>query len=237
MKRAFIIEKNQLQEKLSGYVYMMYYRYMNLCVKAEIGALIPIEIVIEGQLKKIEDLAKVAQKDEYSFLVFPEFDEDFTPIMEAVAQSHPEFKQEIETVKVKVDEKQGETEVRFIKLTMPVVDKERRDVLKEATDYFYNECKVSMEAAKAQSAPNFASLMAGEEPKVAEMMEGGVEEVFDTWSKHRDKLHDDKLKEIEDAYAKYVQEQTDREQAAREEKEALGEDRLTSMNLLQAEGE
>lgn len=55
MKRSIISQFDQYKERLGGYVGMMSFRYMNLCVKAEEASLIPVEVPIEDELKEIEE--------------------------------------------------------------------------------------------------------------------------------------------------------------------------------------
>ena len=55
MKRSIISQFDQYKERLGGYVGMMSFWYMNLCVKAEEASLIPVEVPIEDELKKIEE--------------------------------------------------------------------------------------------------------------------------------------------------------------------------------------
>ena len=50
--------------------------------------------------KNLENVASVAKKDDYSFYIVPNYDEDMQSICEGVAMVHPEFKQKIETIKV-----------------------------------------------------------------------------------------------------------------------------------------
>ena len=94
MKRSTISKYDQLKERLSGYVALLNYRYMNLCVKAEEASLLPVKIDIEGESKRIEEVSNIAKKDDFSIMVFPKYEEDLMPISYGIAKSHPEFKQE-----------------------------------------------------------------------------------------------------------------------------------------------
>ena len=59
----------ELQEKLNAYLALLNYRYSNLCVKAELGALMPVTVAAEKEYN-IEDVAKVATPDEYHFEIY-----------------------------------------------------------------------------------------------------------------------------------------------------------------------
>ena len=102
MKRSISNECNQLQEKLTSYVAMLNFKYMNLCIKAEPMSLIPIKVNVEGSMKNIEQVAFTAKKDDYHFWIVPKFDDDLKAIGEGIAAVHPEFKQEVSSYKVTV---------------------------------------------------------------------------------------------------------------------------------------
>ena len=72
MKRAIINQLNQLSDRQQGYVAGMHIRLMSLCVKAEVVSLIPVEVIIDGEVNRLEDVANVGQKedDEYSLYIF-----------------------------------------------------------------------------------------------------------------------------------------------------------------------
>ena len=54
MKRAIFKEYDQYGDDLSGHCARFSYRLMNLCVKAEEVSLLPVEVLVEGELKRIE---------------------------------------------------------------------------------------------------------------------------------------------------------------------------------------
>ena len=63
-----------------------------------------------------------------------------------------------------------------------------------------------------------------------------IKELDETWTGKREQLHDDKLKEIEEAYAKYQQDQIAAEQKRREEEMARG-NRGQSLDMKQLQEE
>lgn len=89
MKRALNNQYYQLYEKLKGYVAMMNFRFINLCVKADPVALIPVTVNIEGDEKTLEQVAMTAQKDDYRFWIVPKYDEDMESICKGIAKVHP----------------------------------------------------------------------------------------------------------------------------------------------------
>jgi hypothetical protein len=108
MKRAIINQLSLLSEQLKGYVGALNYRYMNLCVKAEEASMLPIEIPIEDELKKMEDVAFVGKKtgDDYSLYIVPKIQDDMRDIAKTVMLYHPEFIQEIEQLLLNMEHSQ-----------------------------------------------------------------------------------------------------------------------------------
>ena len=93
MKRAIFNELSKLSESQKGYVGALNYRYLNLCIKAEEASLLPVQVVVENEVRNLEDVAYAGKKegDDYSLYVAPKFMDDLTPLSEAVLRSHPEF--------------------------------------------------------------------------------------------------------------------------------------------------
>lgn len=85
--------------------------------------------------------------------------------------------------------------------------------------------------AKAQ----MAVLGADESPLIMDEVKKNMDEINDTWNKQREKLHEDKVKEIEDAYANWMAGQT----AKKEEEQNAEADNsvITSMHLNSEEEE
>ena len=52
-------------QKLRGYNMLFNYRLMNLCVKAEPAALMPVTVEIMGKEYNLEEVAEIRRPDEY----------------------------------------------------------------------------------------------------------------------------------------------------------------------------
>ena len=226
MNRAILSEQMQLQEKLQGYIGMMFIGYANMCVKVEPVSLLTISVNVEGELKNLEEVATIGQKNEYQLMIIPHIDEDLLAIGQGIFNAHPEFKQEQE--KMEVDMPDGKKHsTPYILVTMPEVDKNRRDVLKQAADALYNDTKVKMETAITKSDAKIASMSVNEKPEDVNNIKESLKEKKEMWNKHRDQMHDDKLKEIEDGYQHYLQ-----QQAAQKSQQANQDaSKVTSMQL------
>lgn len=222
MKRSIISQYDQLKGRLGGYCAMLYYRYMNLCIKVEEGSLLPVTVFIEGEGKKFEEVANAAKDGEYAFKIFPIYDDDLLAVGKGIALAHPEFKQERKSLTLKMDDGQDQ-DVEYLLVTMPEVDDNRYDVLKQAANAMYEECKVQMEAAKAQAEAQITMLSADEKKDEIDKVKDAIEELNKTWTEKREQIHDDKLKEIEEGHQKYLQEQTTAEQKRQEDEQAQGD--------------
>ena len=203
MKRAIFKEYEQYGDDLSGHCARFSYRLMNLCVKAEEVSLLPVEVLVEGDLQKIEECAKIAKKDEYTFMVVPNFEEDLTAVAQGVFLEHPEFKQSIESMTVEGVDEEGKpvsSDVPYLLLTMPKVDNERYKVLKDSAKLLYDECKAAMELATAGADVKLPPLMVGESEEDIKRFNKMRDQLEAEWNGHREKVYQEKLQEIEDAH-------------------------------------
>ena len=234
MKRAIINQLGQLSEQLKAYVGALNYRYLNLCVKAEEASLLPIQVPIEDEFKNLEDVAYAGKRtgDDYSLYIVPKIQDDMRDIQQAVMKFHPEFIQEVQKEKVNAGEDGGEQEVQLLRLKMPEVNDDRYDVLKEGANTFYDMCKADMEKARMEADMQFAALGIDEKPEDMDKVKKGVDETCDMWTKKRDQLHDEKLKEIEDAHNKWIADQKAADEKKREDEAAKNQHAGSSMRLM-----
>ena len=233
MKRAIINQLGQLSEQLKAYVGALNYRYLNLCVKAEEASLLPIQVPIEGEPKNLEDVAYAGKRngDDYSIYVIPKIQDDMRDIADAVRSYHPEFIQEIQKETVDPQDGSGEQEVQLLRLKMPEVNDDRYDVLKQGANTFYDMCKADMEKARMEADMQFAALGIDEKPEDMDKVKKGVDETNEMWTKKRDQLHDEKLKEIEDAHNDWLANKQAADQKKQEDEAAKNQNAGSSMRL------
>ena len=206
MKRAISNQYNQLNEKLTGYVAMLNFRYLNLCIKAEPVALIPVKVSVEGEMRNLEQVAYTAKKDDYRFWIVPKYDDDLKAIAEGIAKVHPEFRQEVGEYKSEGLAGEGsEQTVKYLQLTMPEVDDNLYDAMKDAVDVFYQECKTLSDAALTKAKGAIALQSAGEPKEDIDDMKKAIDDLQKKNEEHRDQLRDKKLKDIEEAYHKWLE--------------------------------
>ena len=183
---------------------------MNLCVKAEPVSLLSIEAMIEGEPQKLEACSQIGQEDEFSFQVYPNYDGDIPALAQAIFMDHPEFKQEMKTMQVDISEDESKPDmqdVNYIQVTMPEVDDNRYDVLKNGVNGLYEENKAQMEAVSAKYDAKLATLLDGESDEDVKKVREARDKQTKSSYEQRDKIYNDKLKEIEDAHQKWLNNQ------------------------------
>ena len=206
MKTAIATLIHEMEGKLGGYVTLLVYRYANLCVKAQPLALMPV--VVEDEEEGPMNIEQVAGVTRFNF-----------PLSKAIKLEHPEFKQDL----VKPDNADSEDE-RHLILTMPEVNSDRHDELTDAVGVLYDGCK-------AQVDKTVASYKVKLEPKIVPLPQEQRDEAqaaFDECVKmHKDlidKQKEEKLKEIDEAYQRYLDGQSAKKAAADEKAAAHGEE-------------
>ncbi len=212
MNRAAIREFDKMSDSLSTLNAQFAYRLMNLCVKSEPVALLPILVNIEGELQKLEECAQISKDDDYTFKVFANYSSDIPALAQGIFKTHPEFKQELFEEEVEYIDEDGEErvdKVPYILLTMPEVNDDRYDVLKDGVKAIYEDTKVKMENVIANADVKMAELMAGESEADIEKVKKNRDKQVKTWTEQRDKVYNKKLQEIEEAHSKWLLEQSD----------------------------
>ena len=162
MKREIIKEFDMLGDALNTLNAQFSYRLMNLCVKAEPVSLLSVEAMIEGESQKLEKCAQIGKEDDYTFQIYPNYDGDIPALAKAIFMDHPEFKQELKTMQVDISEDESKPDmqdVNYIQVTMPEVDDNRYDVLKNGVNGLYEENKAQMEAVSAKYDAKLATLL------------------------------------------------------------------------------
>ena len=65
MNNIIISQIDEAQKRMSGYIALLNYRFKNLCVKADIAALLPVSVYANGEELNIEDVANVNMPDNH----------------------------------------------------------------------------------------------------------------------------------------------------------------------------
>jgi hypothetical protein len=148
--------------------------------------------------QNIEDAAQVIQMDDFHLVVVPKHMDVLRDVQEGIFEAHPEFKMSIEQME------KNDPNSRFILCEMPPVDKPRYDLLTEATKNLYEECKARMDAVLLEEKRIFVELLA-EDPESLQKVVDQINEKHNNAINDIMDLRDKKLEEIEEAYAKYLE--------------------------------
>jgi len=219
---------HEMEGRLNGFIALLIYRYANLCVKAQPLALLSAEIIDEelGALN-IEKVAAVVLPDDYHIRLIPFSPRYIFPLCKAIKLEHPEFKQDLVTPENTDDE-----DLRHLILTMPEVNKDRRDALIQSVDTLYDGCKAKMDKTCAdyrlKLEKSIVVLPTDDERNEAK---DALEAKIKTYKGLVDTTKADKVKEIEEAYQHYLDEQTSKRNKADETAAARGEHASRQMRV------
>jgi ribosome recycling factor len=198
-------ELKTFEKKLGSYHYLLTFRYSNLCVKADPMSLLPVTVTVGNMQRNIEEVAEVVQMDDFHLAVMPKRMDVIRDVQEGIFEAHPEFKISLE----QMEEDQADS--KFLLCEMPPVDKKRHDLLTEATKSLYEECKARMDAILLEEKKIFVELLAEEPESLKETVDQLNKKYSDAVSDIQE-LRDKKLDEIEEAYAKYLENHTQMEE-------------------------
>ena len=206
MNSYYYAQLKDFTEKARGYNMMFNYRMMNLCVKAEPGALVPVIVTVGGKDYNLEEVAQIRRPDDYVFEIRANNGDYLQNIIDGIMDVHPEFVFEMKTEK-DIEEK----DVSYAQYTMPEVDKDRYDLLSETTKAFYNECLVSIDAVYAQKEAKLAEVAVHAPAEDVQQIKDELDEYYNNAKDEAQKMRDMKLQEIEEAYLHYQEKEQDRE--------------------------
>ena len=178
-----ISQIDEAQKRMSGYIALLNYRFKNLCVKADIAALLPVSVYANGEELNIEDVANVNMPDEYQLGVYPKEVEDLQPIIQGIYEAHPEFKMEI----MSTDDSEDEAS-KYVLYTMPEVDKNRRDFLMTGVKGLYEESQARIEAVYAKYQTRFAEMLVNASVQDASDANKALEDAYDRCSDMTEQL-------------------------------------------------
>ena len=215
LRKSIEVLLGEMDGKLSGYAAMLNYRYMNLCVEAEAAALVPITVTdIEGNVYNIEQVADCMQPNQFAFEIVPRRMPMLPFIQKGIAETHPEFKQEVIIPK---DEDRfymsGTVDYdseRHILCTMPEVDDERYKLLTETVKALYDECMVEVDKIKTKYTQMLADKSKDLPKDEADEAKTEQEKLMNQYSEICKTYRDNKEKEIEDAHNNWVADEAEK---------------------------
>lgn len=215
-----------MKNRMLGYLFLMQYRFANLCIKADPLALMSIEVDCSGNALKIEEVANVATKDDYTFMVVPKYSQLLQNIIEGTKIEHPEFKV---SVAKRYDVENSDEDAAYFR--MPEVNDDRKKEMEDAVDLFGDECKAKLESCHDLFKLRVGEKLVGEEKKDVDARMGEIEETFEKNMSSRQTLIDQKKKEIAEAWEQWRAGQAERDAAAAEASDASGKDSILKMKM------
>ena len=215
MRKSIQIVLGEMDAKLTGYAGMLNYRYMNLCIKAEPASLLSITVTdIEDNVYNIEEVADCMQPDKFSFEIVPHDMEMLPFIQKGIAETHPEFKQEVIKPKDEDHFFMSNTEEfekeRHIVCTMPTVDNSRYEVLKGAVKTLYGECTAEVDKVKGKYTQMLADRSKDLPEDEADEAKTEQEKLLNQYSEAIKNYRDNKEKEIEEAHNTWLADEAEK---------------------------
>lgn len=193
------IQLQDFSQRIRGYNMLFNYRLMNLCVKAEPASLMPVTVEVMGKEYNLEEVAQLRRPDEYHFEIRANNENNLDDIIGGILDVHPEF-----ILEVKTEKDLDDNEHKYAFYSMPEVNKDRYDLLTKLTKGFYDECAVQIDAAYAKEQARFVDLLLHAPATDADEAKGAMKEIYDKGKEETEKIRDEKLKEIEEAYQRYL---------------------------------
>lgn len=216
MNALLLKEIQTAGSKYGAYCGLLEYRYKNLCVKADPFSLLPVTVEANLYECNIEEVASVERTNDFQLTVYPHEAMYVAEISKGVLKAHPEFKQtlmlhpnegddrELNAVQLYDDTLEGS---KYLVFTMPKVDKNRRDVLTNGVKTLYEECNSKIKVVNMQAKAELTSGSFLSTQKDMDEAEQRLKELYNTTQEKIDKLKQDKLDEIEEAYQHYLEEE------------------------------
>lgn len=212
-----------MKSKMGGYVVLLNYRYLNICIKATPISLLPISVKTDDGMKNFEEVSMVAMvpDDEYKMIAYPNSEELVKPICLGIAETHPEFKLEVKSL----DQKDG-SKLPYIEMTMPEVNDARHDTMVQAVKTLDTACDGKLKVCKTYYEaviPAQIMLENSDNPEAAakkvDEAKKKIEEIFAWHDEQRGSYTDAKNEEIEAAYAAFLEKKAEKDA---EKKSGLG---------------
>lgn len=234
---VFEIEKlhSEYAKVLDGYTGLLTVRSFNLLVKAHPVALIPVTVDALGSESNLEDVADVAIPDDDHFEIYPKNEEFLKDIGKGIFDVHPELKQETATYVQQADN--DRIERHYLRLEVPSVDKNRRDILLQGVDLCHEDVKAQYEETRVKYTTKLTETLLA----MPEVDGDAVRKRFaETLKNHQEiarQTIEDKKQEIEDAYKRYCDKRANSAAATNEEDAALGNEAKSSYQASEFEEE
>ncbi|MGM9699498.1 MAG: hypothetical protein ACI3Y0_12795 [Prevotella sp.] len=221
MKHKIVNVIAKAQERLLGYIGQMSYEYAQLCIKADPSSLLGFEEVINGKTMRMEDLARVvvhdAEDDNDKIDIYPNDPSFIACIMGGMMSIHPEMQFTLEKYE-EAEEDDDNPELKYLRLTMPKVNDDRRKLLLAAIDAIDEQCKVNHEKMKVKYAAELTTATLTEKASDADEAKKLFEQLFDNYKRMRERMTEEQKENVKKAFLRYAKEKAKEEGINRDEK-------------------
>lgn len=234
---VYEIEKlhSEYAKVLDAYTGLLTIRSFNLLVKAHPVALIPVTVEAYGAECNLEDVADVAIPDDDHFELYPKNEEFLKDIGKAVFDVHPELKMEVASQVQRVDN--DSIEQHYLRLEVPYVDKNRRDILLQGVDLCHEDVKAQYEETRLKYTAKLAETLLAMPDVDGDAAKKRFAETLKNHQEIARQTIEDKKQEIEEAYKRYCNKRASSAAATDEEDAALGNDAKSSYQMSEFEEE
>ena len=212
MNPLLLKEIQVAKSKFGAYYGLLEYRYKNLCVKSDPFSLLPVTVKANLYDCNIEEVASVEKPNDFQLAIYPHEESFLEDIARGVFEAHPEFKQQFMLRPTEGEDQKLEPQqlydptvqgFKYLLCTMPEVDKNRYDLLKNGVKALHDECisKINILNMQTKAALTDGSFLSTQ--KDMDEAEARLKELYDTTKEKADQLLQEKLDEIEEAYKHY----------------------------------
>ena len=223
MRKTITATLSEAKGKFNAYTALLQYRYSNLCVEADGNALLSVVVKIDYTEKNLEEVAIIGNPSVEKFAIFPKQQYDLPEIIKAVILAHPEFKMEIKDWEnYPEDFKEEGEEYKYLEFTMPEVNKDRRDVLLDGVKVLHEQWDGKMQAVRGSCTARLTATLTGQDKNTIEKVTAQLDDLYDTYHGMGEKLMEDKKKEIEEGYQRYLKQQAEQQTTEKAQGQGAG---------------
>ncbi len=227
MKRSTTAILGEYTNVLSGHVALFSYRLANLCVKATPLSILGVTVDDDGLMRNIEDVALVGKgEDDFTMNVYPKDEKNILLIGKGIAEEHIEFRQDMETMKL-----ENGMEIRYIKLTMPEVNEDRKKTMTDAIKTLHDTCVAKLKAGNAFYMGKLTIDQVGASKEDVEEAKKQFDDTTETYNKSCEDILAEKTKEIDDAFQAYLEKKLKKEEEKAETDAAVGKEAMNNLKL------
>lgn len=217
----------EMKLKMNGYAMLFVYNLMSVCIKAEPMSLLSATVKTQGKKLNLEETAAIRMPNEKQFAITPNKEDYLLPIIKAIKTEHPEFEMEEKKEQHPITNE----EQTVLYLTMPAVNKDRRDACMNFIQVRYDTISAKIELVYNSYSAKIIGLMKNSPLENIEQTEKKMQELYDSYTTLIDKRRKEKEEEVEAAYQQYLEQNEFME----EEEAAIGKGTLTSFNVHEGE--